>query len=157
MGLQTSGTKRPFWQRLSHILVSLAGQGPQDLQGCVSIVFYNGKRTSGSPNLIIYSTFWGPENWVPRGLPTLAWRVLTISLGSVRALFSLGRPDPPSYRNVVFYERKLPPGSAYFMCYDTFCGPVSWPQGAGRPDCMITYAGLVRWRTAVQLIEWLMG
>ena len=74
--------KRPFWQRLSHILISLAGQGPQDLQGCVSIVFYNGKRTSGSPNLIIYSTFWGPENWVPRGLPTLASRVLTISLGS---------------------------------------------------------------------------
>ena len=74
--------KRPCWQRLSHILVSLAGQGPQDLQGCVSIVFYNGKRTSGSPNPIIYSTFWGPENWVPRGLPTLASRVLTISLGS---------------------------------------------------------------------------
>ena len=51
--------KRPFWQRLSHILVSLVGQGPQDLQGCISIVFYNGKRTSGSPNLIIFSIFWG--------------------------------------------------------------------------------------------------
>ena len=74
--------KLPCWQRRSHILVSLADQGPQDLQGCVSIVFYNGKRTSGSPNPIIYSTFWGPENWVPRGLPTLASRVLTISLGS---------------------------------------------------------------------------
>ena len=74
--------KRPFWQRLSHILVSLADQGPQDLQCCVSIVFYNGKRTSGSPNHIIYNTFSGPENWVPRGLPILAWRVLTISLGS---------------------------------------------------------------------------
>ena len=83
----TWGRRRPehkwrFRDGLSHILVSLAGQGPQDLQGCVSIVFYNGKRTSGSPNLIIYNAFWGSENWVPRGLPTLAWHVLTISLGS---------------------------------------------------------------------------
>ena len=62
-------------------------------------------------------------------MPTLASRILTISLGSLRSLFSLGRPDPLNYRNVMFYKGKLPPGSADFMFYDTFCGPVSWPQG----------------------------
>ena len=59
--------KRPFWQRLSHMLISLADQGPQDLQGCVYIVFYNGKWPSGSPNPIIYSTFWGSEKGPPEG------------------------------------------------------------------------------------------
>ena len=73
--------------------------------------------------------FLGVGKCVPRGLPTLASRILTISLGSLRSLFSLGRPDPLSYRNAMLYKRKLPPGSADFMFYDTFCGPVSWPQG----------------------------
>ena len=145
MGPQTSGTKNGHvWQKLSHMLISLADQGPQDLQGCVYSLFCNGKWPSGSPNLIIYSTFWGSEKCVPRGLPTLVSRILTISLSSLRSLFSLGRPDPLSYRNVVFYEGKFPPGSADFRFYDTFCGPVSWPQGPGRPDCMIAFAGLVR-------------
>ena len=146
-------------------------------------MFYNGKWPSGSPNPIIYSTFWGSEKCVPRGLPTLVSRILTFSLGSLRSLFSLGRPDPLSYRNLMFYKGKLPPGSAYPTFYDTFCGPVSWPQGgvtrqvteiscltkgnghlaprtlgfttlsagravgargACRPDCTITFTGLVR-------------
>ena len=57
---------------------------------------------------------------MPRGLVTLPSGVLTISLGSLRAPLSFGRPDPPMHMNVVFYERKLLPGSPGFMFHDAF-------------------------------------
>ena len=121
--------KRPFWQRLSHILISLADRSPQDLQGCVYIVFTMVNGLRAPQNLLCTALAGGRNIEFQRGMLTLDWRILTISLGTVRSLFSGGRPNPPSYRTVVFYEGKLPPGPAHLMCYDTFCGPVSWPQG----------------------------
>ena len=93
----------------SHILVSLTDRGPQDLQCCVSIVFYNGKWPSGSPNPIIYSTFWGSEKG-PREGP-----------GRCPIHPSSKRPPQEAPRTPSRGPQEPPSEAAYINIYKNIC------------------------------------